>query len=276
MAERRWGKLEALDESARPELVAQYTAVIRRLLEHQFPATAGYEHNGDWRLASCVKPKQHSLDIQRACRALSVKITQGRHWGIAVTTTPADIKFKSFKVIVGGAVPFVESVREWIIAVAAGISAVLAVVGTGIEIWNHPGLPNTALKGGLIAFGAAFIVLSFIGLLLLSPLRAILSTVRMKESVAAGIHASEQAWAELQSSVPKLPSLMPKRSPAFVYACCLAVLLPVAALCFLLTNWSNLPLTATVVLAVLLSILGFAAFGMLVGVVGALLGVIDE
>src|SRR5713101_6056805 len=119
MAERRGANIEAIPESRRPEFVAQYADCVQRLLEQEFPKATGYEQRLEWAVASSVDPRKHSQEIQKRCRAAQMKVTRGRDWGIAIMAGPADVAFREIKVIVSGAVPFVEGVQRWVIRIAA-------------------------------------------------------------------------------------------------------------------------------------------------------------
>jgi len=277
MAERRAANIEIVAQGKRPELVAQYAAALQKLLEQQFPAAAGYAGSIDWRAASCVNPGRHSLQIQKVCRATSIKITRGRDWGIVVTVTPADTAFKKMKVIVSAAVPLVEGLKVWILKIAGFIGFAVGLVIFAIWIWLHPeqGPKRSALLGAL--FGVTvFLALAFAGFLLLSPLSAFFSSHRMRESVASGLELGRQAWTEMQSHFPGLPALVPKRSPAFIYAVWLIVALVVGVLSSVLPNWTTLSTGAIVLLAFLLAVAGVTALGMLLGVVVSLFGLMRE
>lgn len=276
MADRRITSLQVVNQSNRPELMAQYVAVLQKRLQQQFPVEAGYQHSLDWRLASCVNPKRQSLDVQRTCRATILKVTRGRDWGIVITTTPADVGFKKLKMIASGAAPFVEGLKTWIIKIAGFIGIAVGIVAAAIAIWSHPEMGRRTVLIGLLFGVTVFLSLVLIGFLLLTPLSVIFSSYRMREPVASSMNVIEQAWAEMRGASPGLPALARKHSPALFYACWLLVSLLAGVLCFLLPNWPTLPLGAEALLGFIVAIAAVAALGTLLGVIVSLFGLLPE
>ncbi|HEV3039175.1 MAG TPA: hypothetical protein VHA33_15460 [Candidatus Angelobacter sp.] len=276
MAERRGANIEAIREPTRRAFLAQYVDMLQQLLELEFPTANGYEHSLEWGAAGCVDPRKHSQEIQIRCKAARMKVTKGRSWGIAITAGPADVAFKNVKVIVWPAVPFVEGVRRWILQMAAVLAGVIGLSTFGVALWQDPRRPGEAFHTGAILGGTIFLVMTFLGLSMLSPMRALLSTYRMGETIAASMGLINQGWGQMRQTFPGINPLTRKRSPAFFYLCWLIGTIALGGFSYWVWQSRDLPFGAVVGLAIIMAISAFAALGMLLGVIVSLLGLMKE